>query len=188
MSNRSAFAAGKLIVEMDIDSKKQRRAERFKVTAEVIKVARFVQGHSATVTCIAYSEQQALGASGQVLRSGAKWAEVLLWDSESLEICACFSFHQANVDPCLQNNIFFETQTVANEFLISGSPFTILVQKWLGILGFLDPRKRLVLSKMEKFWCPSVLTAIEPWPCGLRREKDVFGWGVKKERPWLLGL
>ena len=58
--------------------------------------ARFVQGHSATVTCITHSEQQALGASGQVLRSGAKWAEVLLWDSESLEICACFSFHQAH--------------------------------------------------------------------------------------------
>lgn len=79
---RCAFAAGKLIVEMDVESKKQR----------------FVQGHSATVTCITHSEQQALGASGQVLRSGAKWAEVLLWDSESLEICACFSFHQANVE------------------------------------------------------------------------------------------
>jgi len=77
-----AFAAGKLIVEMDVDSKKQR----------------FVQGHSATVTCIAHSAQQSLGASGQVLRSGAKWAEVLLWDSESLEICACFSFHQANIE------------------------------------------------------------------------------------------
>ncbi|CAJ1378811.1 unnamed protein product [Effrenium voratum] len=80
--SRLAFAAGKLVVEMDLESKAQR----------------FVQGHSALVTCMAHSEQQALGASGQVCRAGAKWAEVLLWDSDSLEVCACFSYHQADVE------------------------------------------------------------------------------------------
>lgn len=77
-----AFAAGKLVVQMDVTTQQQR----------------FVLGHSASVTCLAFSEPQALGASGQLLRKGAKWAEVLLWDSESLEICACFSFHQADIE------------------------------------------------------------------------------------------
>ena len=40
--------------------------------------SRFVLGHSATVTTLASSQQQALAASGQLCRAGAKYAEVPL--------------------------------------------------------------------------------------------------------------
>ncbi|CAE8596101.1 unnamed protein product [Polarella glacialis] len=59
---------------------------------------RSVHGHSDAVTCLAHSEEQALGASGQVRRAGCKYAEVLLWDSETFQVCATFAFHTADVE------------------------------------------------------------------------------------------
>lgn len=44
------------------EAKSQPRSKR-------LRSARFVLGHSASVTCLAFSEPQALGASGQLLRS-----------------------------------------------------------------------------------------------------------------------
>ena len=78
---RCAFAAGRLVVEISLGSKQQR----------------FIQ-HGSAVTCLAFSFQQRLGASGQKHQARSKWAEVLLWDSETLEILATFSFHQHDVE------------------------------------------------------------------------------------------
>lgn len=79
---RCACAAGRLVVELDIDDSRQR----------------FMSGHSDIVSCLAHSEEQALGASGQMRRAGAKWAEVLLWDSETLEVRGAFQFHKADIE------------------------------------------------------------------------------------------
>lgn len=79
---RCAFAAGRLVVELDIDHNRQRT----------------VYGHSDMVSCLAHSEEQALGASGQMRRAGAKWAEVLLWDSVTLEVRGAFQYHQADIE------------------------------------------------------------------------------------------
>lgn len=79
---RVAFAAGKLVVELSLDSRRQR----------------FAHGHTAAVTCLAYCEQSGLGASGQVVGPGAKSAEALIWDSETMQVCASLSFHQAAVE------------------------------------------------------------------------------------------
>ena len=76
---RFAIAAGRLVVEISLDTRQQR----------------FIH-HREAVTCLTHSFQQRLGASGQ--RAGTKWAEVLLWDSETLEVCATFSFHEVDVE------------------------------------------------------------------------------------------
>mmetsp|Transcript_85149 Transcript_85149/g.150629 ORF Transcript_85149/g.150629 Transcript_85149/m.150629 type:complete len:1073 (+) Transcript_85149:35-3253(+) len=79
---RCAFAAGKLVVALDVDRGEQG----------------FVVGHSDAVSCLAHSEEQAFGASGQVRLAGAKYAEVLLWDSQTLQVRGSFSLHKANVE------------------------------------------------------------------------------------------
>ena len=78
---RCAVAAGRLVVEISLQTNQQR----------------FIQ-HCSAVTCLAHSSQQRLGASGQTHKAGAKSSEVLLWDSETLEVYATFAFHQSDVE------------------------------------------------------------------------------------------
>lgn len=77
-----AVAAGKLVVMIDLDSKRQR----------------FIRGHTGAVTCLAFSSEQGFGASGQLLSSGAKCAEVLIWTPAETQPCALLSFHQADIE------------------------------------------------------------------------------------------
>jgi len=79
---RVAFAAGRLVVELEVSTCRQR----------------FVHGHSDAITCLANSLEQGLGASGQVRRAGAKCAEVLLWSVETMQVRASFVFHQADIE------------------------------------------------------------------------------------------
>jgi len=79
---RAAFAAGRLVVVLEVDGGEQQ----------------FIYGHTDAITCLAYSADQALGASGQVRRAGSRFAEVLLWSPESLQPCATIAFHQADVE------------------------------------------------------------------------------------------
>lgn len=79
---RCAVAAGKLVMLLDIDDGRQR----------------FIQGHSDAVTCLAYSREQACGASGQVRRVGAKCAEVILWCPTTQKVLATYVYHQADVE------------------------------------------------------------------------------------------
>lgn len=75
------FAAGTLVVAMDVASRRQS----------------FVHGHTDAVSCLAYTGTQALGASGQVRRRGARAAEVLLWSCWDWKVVASFRFHQSDV-------------------------------------------------------------------------------------------
>lgn len=79
--DRCAVAAGRLVLEISLQTQQQR----------------FIQ-HGSAVTCLAHSFQQRLGASGQKHTTSTKWAEVLLWDSESFDVCATFSFHKNDVE------------------------------------------------------------------------------------------
>merc|ERR1719326_2670297 len=79
---RVAVAAGKLVVTIDLDTKRQR----------------FIRGHTEAVTCLAFSSEQGFGASGQLLTSGAKCAEVLIWSPGELQPCSSLIFHQADVE------------------------------------------------------------------------------------------
>eukprot|EP00928_Gymnodinium_smaydae_P046837 TRINITY_DN31220_c0_g1_i1.p1 TRINITY_DN31220_c0_g1~~TRINITY_DN31220_c0_g1_i1.p1 ORF type:complete len:1199 (+),score=176.21 TRINITY_DN31220_c0_g1_i1:128-3598(+) len=81
-AHRAALAAGKLIVVMDLSDRSQR----------------FIRGHSDAVSCIAYSPEQRLGASGQVRRRGAKFAEVVMWCPDTLRRCTTYGFHQDDIE------------------------------------------------------------------------------------------
>eukprot|EP00405_Crypthecodinium_cohnii_P037208 CAMPEP_0206547910 /NCGR_PEP_ID=MMETSP0325_2-20121206/13573_1 /ASSEMBLY_ACC=CAM_ASM_000347 /TAXON_ID=2866 /ORGANISM="Crypthecodinium cohnii, Strain Seligo" /LENGTH=1123 /DNA_ID=CAMNT_0054047297 /DNA_START=181 /DNA_END=3552 /DNA_ORIENTATION=+ len=76
-----AFAAGSLVVSMEIGSRRQD----------------VMSAHSDAVTCVASSPATALGASGQVRRKGAKTAEVVLWGAVGMKPHATFRFHQCDV-------------------------------------------------------------------------------------------
>lgn len=65
---------------------------------------RFVYGHTAAVTTLAHSEEQASGASGQVLlkvpksKAKSQYAEVLLWDATTLQVVATFLYHKDDIE------------------------------------------------------------------------------------------
>lgn len=79
---QAAVAAGKLIVLIDLDTRRQE----------------FIRGHTESVSCLAFSLEQGFGASGQLRSSGSKFAEVLLWSAEELQPCASLEFHQADIE------------------------------------------------------------------------------------------
>jgi len=58
----------------------------------------FIGGHTDAVTCLAYSADQGLGASGQLKSSDAVHAEVLLWDVQTLQPCSTFRFHHTDIE------------------------------------------------------------------------------------------
>mmetsp|Transcript_71599 Transcript_71599/g.138319 ORF Transcript_71599/g.138319 Transcript_71599/m.138319 type:complete len:1099 (+) Transcript_71599:93-3389(+) len=77
-----AFAAGRLIVGLDLSSGSQR----------------FAYGHTDAITCLASSVEQGLGASGQIKGPRAKFAEVLVWRTDTMQVCGTLIFHQADIE------------------------------------------------------------------------------------------
>lgn len=79
----AAVAAGSLVALVDLEERGEQR---------------FIACHSSSVTCLAYSPQQGIGASGEALRPGAPCAEVLLWCPGTRRRLSTLSFHQADVE------------------------------------------------------------------------------------------
>eukprot|EP00929_Paragymnodinium_shiwhaense_P064121 TRINITY_DN32085_c0_g1_i2.p1 TRINITY_DN32085_c0_g1~~TRINITY_DN32085_c0_g1_i2.p1 ORF type:complete len:1177 (-),score=131.80 TRINITY_DN32085_c0_g1_i2:374-3904(-) len=78
-----AFAAGRLVVLMDVETGSQE----------------FIDGHTAEVTCMAYTPEQRFGASGQLRAPGARCAEVMLWSPDSLgPVIAPLRYHQSDIE------------------------------------------------------------------------------------------
>mmetsp|Transcript_69213 Transcript_69213/g.108315 ORF Transcript_69213/g.108315 Transcript_69213/m.108315 type:complete len:1077 (+) Transcript_69213:30-3260(+) len=75
-------AAGRLVVILDLPSRKQH----------------FINGHTEAVTCLAYSAELNIGASGQVISEGSKCSEVLIWKPDDLQPISSLVFHQADIE------------------------------------------------------------------------------------------
>lgn len=80
--DQAAVAAGRLVVIMDLVTRKQK----------------FIRGHTEAVTCLAFSADLNIGASGQVISAGSKCSEVLIWKPDDLQPCSSLIFHQADIE------------------------------------------------------------------------------------------